>query len=332
MRKPMGKKFMRCAAAILLSVTTLFSLTGCGAGKDSSEGETLNIAYQYGLAYAPAILVQHGKLIEQAYEEATGEQVKVTWTQMSSGADINVAIASGSIDMGFMGIAPAVSGIMNAIDYKIFTGLSGQEHGIMSNAAEISSLADLVASDKQIALVNLGSIQHIILARALKHAGYEAHALDSHIVGMKHPDGMTALQSGSVACHLTSNPYIYKERNDSSLHEVSGISEVWTKENSFIVGIASGSLYKNEKLYDAVCDAFADAIGDINSDPTAAAKITCEYNGNTPEDEEMYMKAGVYSTETVGIYELAVFMAEEGFIDKVPENYEALVYDNVKGN
>ena len=30
---------------------------------------------------------------------------------MSSGADINTGIASGSIDVGFMGVAPAITGI-----------------------------------------------------------------------------------------------------------------------------------------------------------------------------------------------------------------------------
>ena len=62
---------------------------------------------------------------------------------------------------------------------------------LMTNDKNIKSLGDLIGSDDLIAVVNIGSIQHIILAKALKNAGYDAHALDANLVGMKHPDGNT---------------------------------------------------------------------------------------------------------------------------------------------
>ena len=40
----------------------------------------------------------------------------------------------------------------------------------------------------------------------------DAHALDNNLVAMSHPDGMTALMSGSVACQLTTAPYIFKAK------------------------------------------------------------------------------------------------------------------------
>ena len=48
---------------------------------DDAEAVTLNLAYQYGLAYAPLVIVQEQKLIENAYEEATGKKVTVTWNK-----------------------------------------------------------------------------------------------------------------------------------------------------------------------------------------------------------------------------------------------------------
>ena len=44
------------------------------------------------------------------------------------------------------------------------------------------------------------------------------------------------------------------------------------------------------------------------------------------------MESGYYSTETKGVYDLAVFMAENGFIEKAPEEFSDLVFDNVSGN
>lgn len=336
---------MKRIKMMLLLLCGTVILGGCGAAaasKDSeaqttvtnnSEIETVDIAYQYGLAYAPLIIAQQQGLIEEKYKEATGKEVEVTWNQMSSGADINTAFISGSINVGFMGIAPAITGISNDVGYKIFTGLSGQEHGLMTNDEEISALGDLVGSDKQIALVNIGSIQHIMLAMALDNAGYDAHALDSNIVAMKHPDGMNALESGNVPLHLTTNPYLYMERGDEGLHEIADVSEIWSAERSFIVGIASEALHENNpELYEAVCSAFEEAIEYINTNPEEAAAITCEYNGNSIEDELKYLNAGNYSAGTKGIFELAQFMYEADFIDSELQDYYDMAFSNVQGD
>lgn len=316
-------------------------LSGCGRGskeqgnmtETEKEKATLNIAFQYGLAYAPLIIAQEQNLIENAYREATEKEVEITWTQMSSGADISTGIASASIDAGFLGIGPAITGTLKNVGFKVFTNLSGQEHGLMTNDESIKSLEDIIGSDRQIALVNTGSIQHIILAKALVEAGYDAHALDSNIVAMKHPDGMTALETGSVKCHLTSSPYIYLERGQNSLYEIENVSEAWPKEKSFIVGVAAEKLYvENEEMYYAVCQGIGEAIDFINENTEEAAKITCEFNGNSFEEELEYLRKGNYSTETSGLFELSQFMYENGFVEKAAEHYYDLAFENVKGN
>ncbi len=65
----------------------------------AEETATLNIAYQYGLAYAALAVMQDQALIEQEYEALTGNQVEVVWNQMNSGADINTGISSGNLDV-----------------------------------------------------------------------------------------------------------------------------------------------------------------------------------------------------------------------------------------
>ncbi|MCI9052805.1 MAG: ABC transporter substrate-binding protein [Lachnospiraceae bacterium] len=322
----------------ILCIAVLFIFTGCGKEQEENkniedEVVILNIAYQYGLAYAPLIVAQNQGLIEKAYKNITGKDVTVVWNQMSSGADINTGIASGSLDVGFMGIAPAITGVTKGVGYKIFTNLSGQEHCLMTNNINITSFDDLIGSKYQIALVNVGSFQHIILAKALYNSGYDSHILDSNIVAMKHPDGMTALESGSIACHLTSSPYIYMERANENLYEIKAVTETWKKENSFIVGVASENLYNNnEKLYQALCDAIKDAIDYLNNNMEETAKLTCEFNGNNVEDELEYLQQGSYTIETKGIFEFASFMAETGFIDQALESYSDLVFENVIGN
>lgn len=328
------RKFTRALAAAL--VVTLM-LTGCGSaeGTDAgkSGGKEIQIAYQYGTAYAPAVVAKEKGLIEAAYEEATGEKLTITWTQMSSGPDINTGFSSGELDVGFMGIAPAVTGITKKVGYKIFANISGQNHGMMTNDDSINGIGDLIGTSKQIALVNNGSFQHIILAKALSDSGYDAHALDSNIVAMKHPDGMTSLLSGNVACHLTTSPYLEKERAEDGLHEITEVTDAWTKDDSFVLGVASEALYNDEpEVYKAVCDGIEDAISYINDSTEEAASLTYEFDGNTEEEEAEFLKEGVYTSETSGVLELAGFMYEQSFIEVEVSDYSELAFDNVTGD
>lgn len=318
------------APILLLAISCCTMLCSCSASENTTD--TLSIAYQYGIAYAPIIICQEQDLIEKNYESSTGQKLSITWNQMSSGADINTGIASGKLNIGFLGIAPALNGISNKVGYKIFCNISGQPHSLMTNDDTLSSLGDIIDQEKQIALVNTGSIQHIILAKALSDNGYDPHALDSYIVAMKHPDGMNALISGSLPCHLTTMPYISIEEKKDNIHEIQEVSASWSAENSFIVGVASTTIYNNPDLYNAVCDAIAEAIDYINSNPEDAAKITCKYTGNTYEDELIYIQSGFYSTKTTGIMELASFMYTNGFINNELKEYTEVVYSNVSGD
>lgn len=328
---------MRTKLFFVIAVSSMFLGYGCGntekAVVTKQDEKVLNVAYQYGIAYAPVILANQKEMIENSYKEKTGKELNINWIQMNSGADINTAFASGELDVGFMGIAPAISGVSKEVGYKIFTNLSGQEHGLMTNQKEILRLGDFIGTKNQIALVNMGSIQHIILAKALVSVGEDAHALDANIVAMKHPDGMAALENKSVSGHLTSSPYIYKERENTDLTEIKEIAEVWSKEDSFIVGVASEELKeKDEQLYEALREGIAESIEMVNENPGEAAKITCEFDGNTSTEEEVYLKSSNYSTETKGIFELAVFMAKHDFIETAPEDFYELAFENVKGD
>lgn len=294
-----------------------------------AEGAHLTIAYQYGLAYAPAVVAQTEGFIEKAYDG----DLEVEWVQMSSGADINTGIMSGSVDVGFMGVGPAITGISKNVGYKIFTNLSGQEHGLMSNDAEIQSYDDIIGTNRQIALVNIGSIQHIILARSLVENGYDAHALDANLVAMKHPDGMNALLTGSLPLHLTTNPYIFRERETEGLHEIEALKAAWPRENSFIVGVAAVDLHDQKpELYAALCDGMAQAIAYVNDNLEATAALTCQYDGNSEADELRYLQMGSYSTETRGVADMARFMYENAFIEADPGAYADLVFENVSGD
>lgn len=316
----------------LMALSFMVLLTACGGKEaDGQAGaeKTLTIAYQYGLAYAPLQVMKEQELIEKYYPD-----VKVEWKVLNSGAAINEGIASGNIDIGAMGVGPAVTAVLKGIPCKIFSNISSQPHALMTNREDINSLKD-ITEDNKIALVNVGSIQHILLAMAAKAELGDAHALDHNIVAMSHPDGMAALLAGSVDCQLTTSPYIFKEEAQGDIKRMDAISKVWPDGNSFIVGLASVELHDKEpELYQAVEKAMADAIAFMNTNHEEAAAMLSKTEEVEPEVilEWLSDPACGYSADTAGVIDMAQFMYEEGFIDKKAESFEQLAYDNVKGN
>ena len=322
--KRVKKPLIAALAAIMI-----MSFSACGGGSSEGESTKITSAYQYGMAYAPLEVMKEQKLIEKYYDGA-----EVEWVTLNSGPAINEGIASGSIDVGAMGVGPAVIGVTSGVPYKICSNMSGQPHKIMTNNENIKSLTDI--TDEKIAMVNVNSIQHVMLAMACEKELGDAHALDNNIVAMAHPDGMSALISGSVDCQLTTSPYVFKEAAEEGISEVEALDSVWPDGNSFIVAMASTKLYEeNPELYDAVVKALAEAIDYINNNKEEAAKMLCEAEEVDAETMLAWLNdpACVYTTETKGVLEMATFMAENGFLEgDAPEAISDLAFDNVKGN
>ena len=318
---------LRRIIAILCAFSLMFCLAACSGDKED-EGNTLTVAYQYGISYAPLMVVMEQKLIEKNY----GEEIEIEWLQLSSGAAINEAFAAGDVDVAAMGIAPAITGVMNGIPYKICSNVSAQPHKIMTTSDTIKALADI--DEEQIALVNIGSIQHILLAMACEKELGDARALDDNIAAMSHPDGMTSLLSGSVSIHLTTAPYIQQElaAEEKEVSTLYDIADVWAEGNSFIVGLASTQLHdSNPELYNAVCKAFEESMTYINENREEAAALLAKMQGCTTEEMLDWLSdpACIYDSTPKGVMEMADFMAEHSFIANGPSALSDVAYDNV---
>ncbi|MDD6310469.1 MAG: ABC transporter substrate-binding protein [Firmicutes bacterium] len=337
----MKKRILAIILASITAVSMCFMMTGCGGS--SEEGKTLNIMQQYGLAYAPFQIMEAQGLIEAAYEEATGETVTVTYSELNSGSTINESFAAGDVQVGAMGIAPAITGSLSGVGYKICSNMSAQPHKLMTQPdSGIKTLADFKGED-QIALVANGSFQHILLAMACNEQLGDAHALDNNILQASHPEGKMALENNQVAAQLTSSPFTFQEEAEGMVEVEAAdgkgaIESVWPEGNSFIVAVAAESLYNDDpEMYNAVTTAIAQAVDFINENPEEAAQILIDNDDSVEEDVETVVSwfndpACSYFTELKGVMDMASFMAKEGFLEvDGPSSISDLAYDNVKG-
>lgn len=304
-------KSIKKILSVLVCASLVFSLTACGQKEE--EAKKVTIAYQGGIGYAPVHVMEVKNLIQENYD---GE-VTVEFVKLDSGAAINEGVIGGTIDVGCMGVAPAISGVAAGVPYKVISNLCSQSHGLMSNDASIKKLSDIKPENK-IALVSTGSIQHILLAMAAEKNLGDAHALDNNIQSMAHAEGMAALESKTVALHLTSSPFIYQERENEKYNELSEISEVWPSGNSFLVAMAAEKLKEDAALFEAVDKAFDQAIEFINSNKDETAEIEKEYLDLDIETVNSYLaeKDCQFFTDVRGAEDMASFMHRAGFITK----------------
>ena len=314
---------------IIVVLCLALTMAFAGVGMAAAKGEkTLTIAYQGGIGYAPVHVMEVQQLIEKYY----GEEITVSYVKLDSGAAINEGIIGGTIDIGCMGLAPAITGVSRGIPYKVISNLCAQSHGLMSNDPSITSLADITIEDK-IALVSTGSIQHILLSMAAEQVLGDPNALDNNIQNMSHAEGMAALESGTVKLHLTSSPFIYQERENEKYTELKELSEVWPSGNTFLVAMASVKLSEDEALFSAIQQAFAEAITFINENPEEIAQIETEYLGLDMDTVKGYLEQpdSQFFPEVRGAAQMADFMVRAGFIDN-GITMEQFLFEGVSGN
>ena len=321
--------------AVTLVVAMAAAMTACGGSdKKAEDSNKLVIRYQKSIAYAPVMIMAEKNMISNYYDK----EVEVDCQVEKDGNTIKEGVSSGSIDVGTVGLPPAVVGILSGSKYKIFTGISAQPYSIVTNQKDINSLKDLKNKGIQVGLLSTNSQGHIMLGLAAKAELGDAHAFDNVINPVDNASGFDGIKSGSIKVHVVISPYNFKELAVDGTHEIPVSEDVWVPGDTSIVGIASKDLYENNKeLYDAVCKAFEEAMTYVKENPEETAELVKEKLelDDSVEDIVKWMtdSKSQYSTELQGVGNFVNFMQEEGFLEnEYSGNLSDLIYDGVKGN
>lgn len=307
---------------ILLSIS--LALSGC-TNTSNTAGATINIAEQYGLAYAPLQIAKELKLIEKNLPGVT-----VNWKQLGNTAAIREAMLANGIDVGFMAIPPFLIGWDKGMDWKIACGLSSSPVSLVTNKGEIKSIRDFDVKDR-IALPQPGSVQHILLSMACERELGDPQKLDNLLVTMAHPDGMNALLSKQdITAHFTTPPYLVKELEASGMREILNGRQALGKDFTFIVGVATKKFHDNSpKEYEAMINAITEAMEFMESNKGETLDILSrQYEMSVTEIEKNLSMDGMdYSLSIKGVDDFAGFMERNGYISKIPEDTEEIVWD-----
>lgn len=197
---------------LLAALAAVLLATGCGAsesggGQQEKGGKPpkLRIAYQ-AIPNGDLIVKQQGSL-----EKAVG--VPVEWQQFDSGADVNRAIAAGSVDIGLAGSSPVSNGIASGLPYKvawIYDIIGDAEQLAVKTSAGANDVAGL--KGKKVA-APFGSTTHYALLTSLRDAGLDP-AKDLDVLDLAPDDIVAAWQRGDIDAAYVWNPSLAKIKED----------------------------------------------------------------------------------------------------------------------
>lgn len=295
---------------MIFVVLIMIVLVGCGKKDDN----TVKIAQQYGLAYAPIQIMKEKGFLEEELPDK-----KIEWVKLANTAAIREAVLADNLDVGFMGIPPFLIALDNGMDWKMMTGLSSSPLGLVTYDNAINSLSDFAKQDK-IALPQPGSIQHILLAMACERELGKADALDNQLVSMKHPDGFQALTSKQdIKAHFTSPPYVFEELANKDNHMVISGEEAMGSEFTFIVGACTKEFYNNNKdEYEALKKAIDKSIEFMmNNEEETLDILSTLYKMDKDKLKGYLNYEGMkYARDILGVNQFVDFMVRNEYLKK----------------
>lgn len=303
----------------VLLVLVAVSLSGCAGQTKTAEPVRIQVAEQYGLAYAPLqIMKEQGFLQDELVKRSGGRPIELSWVKLANTAAIQEAMLADTLDVAFVAIPPFLLGRDQGMPWSIFTGLSTCPVELVCNDPTVTSLSDLVGKGK-IAVPQPGSIQHILLAMAAEKTFGDATAFDRQLVSMKHPDGLQALLAGQdIVAQFTSPPYNFMAA------EADGITVLLDGETaagepfSFIVGIAQPEFLEDDIRLAAFQAALDRSFSFIVDEPEATTRLLAElFELDQPTTRTYLYDRGIaFGPAVQGVENFARFMERSGYLER----------------
>ena len=194
-----------------------------------AQAQDLNITIGYQTVVEPSKVAQ----ADGAYEKAT--KATIDWRKFDSGADVIAAVASGSVDIGYVGSSPLAAAASRELPIQtIFVvGLIGESEALVArNGSGIEKIADLAGKKVAVPFV---STTHYSLLAALKHEGVDPKSVE--ILNLRPPEIAAAWERGDIDAAYVWDPALARIKQTGKVLITSG--ELSKKGKATFDGIAA---------------------------------------------------------------------------------------------
>jgi NitT/TauT family transport system substrate-binding protein len=267
---------MRLIAATLVFAITLLSTPF----KALAEVGEVRVARQFGLSFLSLVIMQDLKLFEQKAKQAGLGEVKLTSVTFGSGAMMNDALLSGSLDFASAGVAPVLTlwaRTIGNIDVKAVCAIAAMPNYLNTRNPNVKNVRDFTDKDR-IALPAIKvSGQAVTLQMVAEQVfGQGNHTkLDPITVSLGDPDAVTAMLSGvgDINSHFSNPPFAFWELDRPGIHTVLNSYDVIGPHSILLLYTNSKFRENNPKTYAAFFSALQEATAFINQNKKEAAEI-----------------------------------------------------------
>lgn len=201
----------------LLSVVLLASLalTACGKSEDkagtpagkpaeAAAPATVKLGIFKNVTHAPGyVALQNGY-----FKKYFGDATKIEVTAFDNGSDFSTALATGQIDIGYVGPGPATNQYLKSKNYRIVSGsANGGAVLAVRKDAGINSVKDLAG--KTVAIPTKGSTNEISLRLLLQQEGLKVGTDKGsvQIIARAPADTLIAMRQKEVDATLVPEPW-----------------------------------------------------------------------------------------------------------------------------
>jgi len=288
----------------LLSLFALLALT-----QSVSAAEKLRLGYLRSDLHHLAAWVG----IEKGFFRDAGLDVEVAGI-FNAGAEEMSAFASKGIDVGYLGMAPSVTGVANhAASVKAGALANAEGSAIVVRAdSPVREVKELAG--KTVAIPGYASVQDFLLQRALEAAGLAAGAVK--IIVVKPPEMITTLESRQIDAFIAWEPHATKAVTKGVGRVLIPSSQIWKGHPCCVVAFEGSVVHDRPAVVQAFLKAHAKATAFILANTDEAVRIGVQYTGMDEKTVRMALGNITYLSELERgpVREYASYLARLGYI------------------
>ncbi|EST14255.1 taurine ABC transporter, periplasmic binding protein [Pseudomonas putida S610] len=295
-----------------------------------AQASDLTVAYQ--TTVDPAKVAQ----VDGDYETAT--KASIDWRKFDNGADVITAVASGDVQIGYLGSSPLAAAATRKLPIETFliaTQIGAGEALVVRN--EIKTPQDLVGKKVAVPFVSTG---HYSLLAALKHWNIDPAKVQ--ILNLAPPAIIAAWKRGDIDATYVWDPALGVAKETGKVLITSGelgkagapTFDAWIVRKDF----AS----KHPDVVRAFAQVTLQAYADYRKDPQAwlansdnVAKLA-KLSGAKPSDIPVLLQGNVYplaadqasalgAPTTQALTDTATFLKQQGKVETVLPDYSPYV-------
>jgi len=254
------KKLAFLVLALIL-VIPLFSGLNCAP----AAAATVRMGYLLGdLHQLPFFVAQ-----DRGFFKDEGVNVQVVGPFDAGPAEMD-ALAADQLNMGYVGIAPAVLAAARKIDLSIISGVNLEGSALVTEIG-INSVADLKL--KKVATPAPGSIQYVMLGMLLSKISMSFSDLELFPGTIKPPDMPQSLQTGLISGYFVWEPFVAKALVGGYGKALVESKDIWPGHPCCVVVTRNDFALNNNRVVGAVVSAHRKAVQFIADNPAEAKAI-----------------------------------------------------------